>query len=148
MPSLPTQLDLRAGDDALDEMHAWRNFGGLTLDEARAKFREDPDIYQEDFMWMGGRAFAFYFPVIEEHLLNAPEVNEGDDHEAWILACGIRSQLDSYPRDVKHLAPRVLELAEFIAKNLSRFGSGYGERTGVARTWNELASFIRAACHA
>ncbi len=49
----------------LDELRAWENFGGLSLDEAHDKLCENPLYYQEDFMWMGIQAFAFYFPAVD-----------------------------------------------------------------------------------
>ncbi|MBL8820867.1 MAG: hypothetical protein JNL96_20010 [Planctomycetaceae bacterium] len=70
---LPTEADFDPYGGDLDAQCAWRNFGGLTLDEATNKFRERPEIYQEDFMFMGGKAFAFYFPVVEAYLRNFPE---------------------------------------------------------------------------
>jgi hypothetical protein len=122
---LPTKADFNPwGPYALDAERAWRNFGGLTLAETHSKFSENPCYYQEDFMFMGGKAFAFYFSVIEDHLRQGTEVaSEGDDREAWILAKGIRSQFD---RDTAHhvapLADRIIALSQFIRGNIASFG--------------------------
>jgi hypothetical protein len=64
---LPTERDFDPWHGNLDAQCAWRHFGGLTLDQAHARFRENPLGYQEDFMFMGPVAFAFYFPVIEDY---------------------------------------------------------------------------------
>ena len=92
---LPTKEDFNPwGPDNLDAEHAWQCFGNLTLDEAHARFCECPELYHEDFMFMGGKAYAFYFPVIERFLYEVTEVADvPDDREAWILACGIQKQL-------------------------------------------------------
>src|SRR5437016_1967456 len=92
--SLPTERDFDPWNGDLDSQSAWRDFGGLTLDEAHAKFRENPLYYQEDFMFMGGKAFAFYFPVVEQHLRDVSTTDCEDDREAWILAHCIRMQFD------------------------------------------------------
>ncbi|MEM7232007.1 MAG: hypothetical protein AAF517_07535, partial [Planctomycetota bacterium] len=65
---LPTQADFDPWDGDLDAGHAWKEFGGLSVDEALAKFLENPGYHQESFMFMGGVAFAFYFPVVDRYL--------------------------------------------------------------------------------
>jgi hypothetical protein len=93
---LPTKNDFDPWEGDLDAETAWRNFGGLTLAEAHSKFRERPEIYQEDFMFMGGKAFAFYFSVIEDYLRQTPEAeSEDDDRQAWILAKCIHNQFNA-----------------------------------------------------
>jgi hypothetical protein len=57
---LPTETDFDPYQGDLDAQCAWKNFGGLTLGEAFVKFEESPETYQEDFMFMGGKAFARY----------------------------------------------------------------------------------------
>ena len=48
---------------------------------------EHPEIYQEDFMFMGGKAFAYYYSVIDSYLRETPwlPTEDRDDREAWIL---------------------------------------------------------------
>ena len=49
----------------LDELRAWENFGGLSLDEAYDKLCENPLYYQEDFMWMESKHLRSIFrPLI------------------------------------------------------------------------------------
>ncbi len=141
---LPIEHDFNPWNDPMDAETAWRNFGGLTLDEAYAKFCENPQYYQEDFMFMGGIAFAYYFPIVDKYIRNAPEIDpNGGDHEAWILAKGIRSQFsgDSLPH-VQHLRDRVIALSRFVHDNLYRFGDDDVERKRVADAWSELVAHI------
>ncbi len=56
---LPTERDFDPYGGELDAQCAWKNFGGPTLDEAHAKFREHPECYREKLMAMGGKAFAY-----------------------------------------------------------------------------------------
>jgi hypothetical protein len=143
--SLPSKADFNPwGPNALDAEWAWGNFGGLTMADAHTKFRERPDIYQEDFMFMGGKAFAFYFPVIEDFLHDVPDVeNEGDDHQSWILAKCIQSQFDARTSShVVHLADRVIALSRYVRKNIRRFGYDDAERARITEVWQELEDHV------
>lgn len=143
---LPTERDFDPWNGNLDAQSAWRDFGGLTLDEAHAKFRENPLKYQEDFMFMGGKAFAYYLPVLEDHLRGASDSEGDDDREARILAHCIRAQFDGDNLSrVRHLAPRVLELANVVLKNIDRFGADDNERQRVVEAWMELVTHVEAA---
>lgn len=64
---LPSQSDFDPVGCDLDAQSAWQTFGGLGLAEAYAKFLQVPESYQEDFMFMGSRAFAYYFPVVDRY---------------------------------------------------------------------------------
>ena len=128
-----------------DEKSAWRNFGGLTVDEARARFAENPLRYQEDFMWMGTNAFLFYFPVLVDHLRRVPDAEHDDDHEAWILSRCIKTQFEPGTLDrLRPLVPAIVELAAFVRENIRRFGCDDEERQRVARAWRDLANHIEA----
>jgi hypothetical protein len=141
--SLPTEHDFDPFGGDLDAQVAWRNFGGLTLEQARMKFLEMPEVYHEDFMFMGGKAFAYYFPVIEDFLKSVPEGGNCDDHQAWILACGIQAHFEGEDLPhVQHLTSRVIALAEYIRGHISRFGYDEGERNKVANEWSELARHV------
>jgi hypothetical protein len=143
-PPLPTEGDFDPYGGDLDAQCAWRNFGGLTLDEATNKFRERPEIYQEDFMFMGGRAFAFYFPVIESYLRDVQDENDdGDDHESWILARCIKNQFDAKTAlHVLHLSHRVMALSQYIRQNIVRYGYDADEQRQIADAWVELENHV------
>ena len=141
---LPSERDFDPYVGDLDAQHAWKQFGGLTLEQARSKFLENPMFYQEDFMFMGGKAFAYYFPVIEDYLKSVPEGTNDHDHEAWILSCGISAHFQG--RDlphVDHLIPRVLALADIVLGNIDRFGDSQVERNRVAGGWSDLVRQVR-----
>jgi len=137
--SLPTERDFDPWNGNLDAQCAWTNFGGLTLEEAKARFRKNLMVYQEDFMFMGGKAFAYYFPVVEDYLQDVPDADNYDDHEAWILAHCIGAQINGDNlAHVRHLAPRVTDLADFVLTNIRRFGADNREGQRVAGAWTEL----------
>lgn len=143
--SLPTEVDFDPYGGDLDARFAWKNFGGLTLEEATKKFREIPEIYQEDFMFMGGKAFAFYFPVLEAYLRDVPEEYEGDDRQSWILAHCLRQQFEAKTaHHVLHLVQRVFALSTFVQQNIHRFGDSTEEQRRIADAWMELDTRLRA----
>ncbi|HEV7280034.1 MAG TPA: hypothetical protein VGN57_07450 [Pirellulaceae bacterium] len=144
--TLPTESDFVTYPETpdLDQVYAWRNFGGLTLDEAKTRFAENSLHYQEDFMYMGTNAFAFYFPVIDWWLRSVPERNEPfDDSEAWILAEGIQIQFRDDALDrLRPLIPAVMDLASYVTSHLSRFGDDEDQRR-VQDAWTELENRLR-----
>ena len=141
LTALPTEKHFDPYDGDLDAQWAWKNFGGLTLDQAKAKFQQHPEVYQEDFMHMGGKAFAYYYPVIDEYLRETPLVAPEDrtDREAWILPQCIKNQFQgwNYPY-VRHLEGRVLYLCRFVRENLHLFGSEAEELQQIDEQWRAL----------
>lgn len=138
---LPTEIDFDPYGSDLDARCAWKNFGGLTLEDARRKFEKAPEIHQEDFMFMGPRAFVYYFPVIEGFLLATTERDECDDRQAWILAHVIRQQLtNDTTGQVTKLAPRMRSLTNFVRNNIAFFAVVPDERQRIDDAWAELES--------
>ncbi len=97
---------------------------------------------------MGGKAFAFYFPVVESFLREIPVPDE-DDREAWILAHCLKQQFDEQQfagenlPQVRHLAPRVLELAEYMLANIRLFvPRDLEEQRRIEDAWKMLKDHI------
>lgn len=142
---LPTKYDFVPTAENLDELCAWEHFGGLTLEEAKTLFEENPLYYQEDFMFMGANAFLFYFPVLDQFLRSAPDVEDDDDHEAWIISQCIRQQfLPETLEQLQSLLPAVRSLADFVRSNLRRFGHDKKSRRRVRKAWGGLVDHIEA----
>lgn len=141
--ALPTLQDFDPWEGNLDARDAWQNFGGLDLEAAWAKFCDCPEHYQEDFMFMGDKAFAYYFSVIDRYLRASPAENTDGDRQAWILAHCIKAHFE--PADLRYvgsLVQPVIELADFVRCNISRFGADDDERRGVRKAWDELAAHM------
>lgn len=100
-------------EDDLDGMAAWRTFGGLTLDAAYERLREDPEAHQEAFMWMGGRAFAFYLPVVERYL-REDEPRVAFDGIAHVLAHDLAMHVPSDVPEVLAVYIRLRALCERV----------------------------------
>lgn len=141
---LPTERDF-APSGALDEQCAWRHFGGLTLEEAYGKFASAPESYQEDFMSMGGKAFAYYFPVIDRFLRATVEIPlaQRGDRQSWILPLCILSQFDGRNRKyVSKLKPSVLDLCEFMLAHLEHFADDWDEPLQIEDNGRKLQEYI------
>ncbi len=142
---LPTERDFDPYGGDLDAQCAWKNMGGLTLEQARQRFEENPLYYQEDFMWMGPRAFIFYFPVIEGYLLSTTECDDYDDRQAWILAHAIRQQLtNDATTSVATLVQRMRSLAGFVRGNLQLFAPTPAERARIDAAWADVEGEIES----
>ena len=110
----------------LDGFHAWKEFGGLTIDDAYKKFCQVPDNYQEDFMFMGDAAFIFYFPVIDKYIREeeAEYANIFDgkkcpfDGETHILAHCIGIHVSDLNPAVRPLYERIVNLCQFVLEGL------------------------------
>jgi hypothetical protein len=89
--SLPTREEINVYD-SLDERIACEHFLGKTLDEAETLFRENSGYYQEDLMWMGPRAFAFYLDAALSYLRS--DAGAGDDHFVDCLQVILRFRRD------------------------------------------------------
>ncbi|MEM7235428.1 MAG: hypothetical protein AAF517_24865 [Planctomycetota bacterium] len=138
---LPSESDFDPERGGLDEQWAWREFEGLTVDQAFAKFLKSPSVYDEAFMFMGGAAFAFYFPVIERYLRES-RAGEGDDVESVsFIAEGILLQWE-WPtwRLVLPLRDRILELCREVLSDPSRYFLDEREQRRAVSAWRKLES--------
>ena len=143
---LPSELDFDPCQGDLDGQWAWKNFGGLTIEKAIQRFQEAPEIYQEDFMFMGPTAFAYYFPVLEAFLQGVPErTDDDDDHQAFILAHCIQNHFNANATgNVLRLAPRVAALSQYVRRNIERFASQPAEQAQISEVWLQLEEHVES----
>jgi hypothetical protein len=111
---LPTIEDFTSDpENDLDGEFAWRQFGGLTVDEAYDKFCERPDLRPEDFMAMGDAAFVFYFPVIDRYM-RQKEPQEEFDLAAHFLASAISEHVSQRRALVRRVYGQIIDLCNFV----------------------------------
>jgi len=119
MTPLPKEKDFDPNEGCLDAQCAWKDLGGLSVDDAYTKFCDNPNCYQEDFMFMGWKAFIYYLPVIERFLKEVEPEDEYDDCVAWILGCAVESQVEAHKEKVSEdMGSRLMTLCD---STLSRF---------------------------
>lgn len=125
----------------MEAFEAWEHFGGLSRPEAFEKFLDDPDYYQEDFAFMGGKAFAYYYPIIERYILESEIDNDEDEIDPiWILAHCINSQFCevSTVEFVRPLRTRILKLTHYVRDHLPKFCAEQNRQTEIDLAWSEL----------
>lgn len=135
----PLKGDFDPYGGCLDALSAWKDLGGLSRTEAFEKFCKLPESYQEHFMFMGGAAFAFYYPVLERYVLESNvEKNDGNDVEAmWILPYCIKAQFDANNVSV-HLRQRIRRLVTHVRANLKQYCADVDEQGKIDTAWSEL----------
>ncbi|NLT71795.1 MAG: hypothetical protein GXX91_14050 [Verrucomicrobiaceae bacterium] len=137
--SLPTKQDFDPFGGDLDAQCAWRNFGGLSIADALTRFRENPIHYQEDFMFMGGRAFVFYFPVLDTFLREFRLTGHEDDSHAAIIGSGITAQF-GWPTASHLIAihPAIRSLADYVCSQTHMLAAEPAEQRKIARDWRSV----------
>lgn len=125
--SLPTEADFSPNDGGLISQEAWKNFGGLSLDAAYERFCDRPYLYSQDFEFMGERAFAYYYDVLDRYVREA--IEKLDEERLMVLStihrildvhlihrsgdlCGEDSREGAV--DAKHLPRRVVSLCDYV----------------------------------
>ena len=123
--SVPTEDEINVYD-SLDEIVAKDHFLNKSVDEGEALFREDSAYYQEDLMWMGPRAFAFYLQSAFNYLQSDASVD--DDHFVSCIfdVISFRRQQEEFglARDL------VIELCTYVIEHYDKFavdGDIYGD---------------------
>lgn len=89
LPGIPSKYDISPTEGLqLDEQCALLHFYGKTAAEAVAMYAENPIQYEEDILFMGWNAFAYYIDTPYILLLQEKEqarsiaIEEGDPHPA------------------------------------------------------------------
>ena len=136
---LPTEKDFDPWDGDLDAQYAWKNFGGMTLDQAYVEFCDRPEIYTEDFAFMGPKAFSYYFPVIDRYLREISSQEEDDHYDVGYIGIAIQERLEDKQvwRSTKVLS-EIRSLTEFVLGNVTRYSVSEKVHRKITRIWMEL----------
>ena len=136
---LPKKKDFDPWHGDLDARWAWDQFGGLSIDQAYGKFIKNPEIHQEDFMFMGPKAFLYYFPVIERYITNVQLDDPDDDESLWIIGCALKSQ---YKKNPKVLKAKIKKLTYVTLKKIGTSKLSNEEKKRCAGKWKEIKKLI------
>jgi hypothetical protein len=136
----PDAADFDPWGGDLDARHAWKKFGGLSLAQAHELFLENPCFYQEDFMFMGPKAFAYYFPVIDRYLREVHGEESDDDCCAGILGTAVAKQLEeASDLAIRMIAHEAADLASHVIGNPGRYTPDWRMQERVVREWRNVA---------
>ena len=145
-PHFPTEADFDPSGGCLDAQYAWRQFGGLSITAALELFRQNPIHYQENFMFMGGRAFVFYFPVLDTFLREFRLTEQEDDSQAAIIGSCVAAQL-RWPT-ASHLAPiltAIRSLADYVCSHTDLLAADPDEQRRITRDWQPVYRALGSA---
>ncbi|WP_406699747.1 hypothetical protein V5E97_12895 [Singulisphaera sp. Ch08] len=138
-PRLPTAEEINVFD-SLDERCAVKNFLGKDLEQARSLFAENFRHFQEDLMWMGPKAFAFYVPAAINYLLSEEADNAAGEVSSFCDLIEFRLQYE--PAETASVGPMLREGILKMLENFGRYGFGgesYGDIYGnVAARYRAL----------
>jgi len=116
---LPTRDDISPSNELqLDERSAVRNFLGKDLNQAVGLFSNNLFRHAENLMWMGPRAFQFYYRAFSDYIrTNNP--SETDDAVGWFISIiDFQLKQGAFPDEFKRL---VIDDCDFCIKNYERF---------------------------
>lgn len=96
-------------------------------------------------MFMGGVAFAYYFPVIERYILTVQVDPKLDDEAAAVrgLAHCVIAQLE--PENLEFVKPVLDNIRRLVAQvrgNLKRYGAAEEDQQRVDSSWAELEQVL------
>lgn len=102
---------------SLDEVVAADHFLHKSLEEAEMLFREDSALYQEDLMWMGPRAFAYYLPAAIQYVKSEAAAGDVEFIAALLAIVRFRQEEEEFS-----LATRaVKDLVSYVTRHINRF---------------------------
>jgi hypothetical protein len=95
-------------------------------------------------MFMGCRAFHFYFPVIDEYLRAAPACGVRDDREARILATCIALRFEWHGATISpELRHRISHLCAFVRSHLNQYAEFPEDQKAIDGVWGKLEEKLR-----
>lgn len=104
----------------------------------------NPLHFQEDFMFMGSRAFEYYLPVVDRYLREVFD-DQSDDCVAAILGCGVAAQFDwNYSALSRAVVAEIKALSKFVRSNLPRFSPSPLEQGRIDKEWKLVEEKIIA----
>lgn len=144
-PSFPTEIDFDRLPSVLESKAAWSHFGGLSISAALALFRDNPLYYQEDFMFMGRRAFVYYFPVLDLYLREFRVSEDEDESVAAIIGSGIIAQIESSSDScLVPIHPAIRSLADYVCSHSKFLAEDPDEQARIIKHWRPIYSALES----
>jgi hypothetical protein len=117
--SLPIQEDINPVPANLDGQRAVRNFLGKTREQIAKEFAEHGMNYQEDLMFMGSRAFCFYFPAAVNYVASSQGSTDGD--VANCLISVVEHRLEDDSPEIRDALPHIARFADYVLAHYDGF---------------------------
>ena len=117
--NLPTERDINA-DGSQDGQMAVAHFLGKTREQIMKELATRLHWYfYEDYLWMGSRAFCFYFPAVADYVTTA---KARTDHQVVDNFCRvIESRLNSDFTQIRDSFPTIVRFAEYVLTHFEEY---------------------------
>ena len=137
MNSVPTRDEINPFRD-LDGNCAERDLLGKPVEGMLELLHENSLKYQEHFMWMGPRAFIFYFPAATRYLCSDAAAGDLD-----FVSCMCSNLMFRLTHDWNEIRPSFADIAKFVDAVLAGYASvdSKGEMRGRYRQILEKMNF-------
>lgn len=116
--TLPSAKEISPYDD-LDGRRACDHFLGKTIEEAEALFRQNPEYYQDDLLWMGPAAFRYYVQAAIRFIRSPDAAEESDFINGFEST--LRLRLEQEPDELAPLAEKLCDVCIYIIEHYESF---------------------------
>ena len=119
--NLPTEREINPEGNSYDGQKAVDHFLGKTQEQITRELATRLHWYfYEDFLWMGCRAFCFYFPAVADYVTTAEAKEEDQVVENF---CGvIESRLKCDFVEIREAFPAIVHFAEYVLTHFGDYG--------------------------
>jgi len=143
--AIPTEDEI-SPYNSLDEQWALPHLLGKSLADLEREFTTDDNIayqYQEDFMWIGDKAFSYYFPAYKSYF-ESP-LSEGDSTLLSAILMTLKRRMEEAPDSVLQIADTMLAMLDYIDGHYDKFANASDEEFfgNMREKCNNLSIAIR-----
>lgn len=118
---VPTEQEINPDGNSYDGRAAVNHFLGKTQEQITKELATRLHWYfYEDFIWMGSRAFCFYFPAVADYVTTAEAKNEDQVVENFCNV--IESRLKFDIAEIQESFPAIVRFADYILTHFGDYG--------------------------
>ena len=129
----------------LDVKHAWKTFGGKTVEDAYRSFEQAAFPQVENFRWIAPEAFIYYFPIVLRYVKS--KAAKGDSDTVSSLAGILESQLDENRQALSDVFADVAALSEHVISHYADYDVSYDIYGDLKSRYEKIAKQVeRGAC--
>jgi hypothetical protein len=129
----------------LDVKHAWKTFGGKTVEDAYRSFKEAAFPQVENFQWIAPEAFVYYFPVVLRYVRS--EEAKGDSDTISSIAGILESQLHENRQALSAAFEDIAALSQYVISHYADYDLNYDIYGDVKSRYERIAKEVeQGAC--
>lgn len=117
---LPTEQEINPEGNSYDGQMAVNHFLRKTREQITLELATRLHWYfYEDYLWMGSRAFCFYFPAVADYVTTAKARTDYQvvDNFCWV----IESRLKSDFAQIRDAFPAIIRFAEYVLTHFEEY---------------------------